>query len=70
RIILSSPILFEKDNDLLLEFLPRVLEIETGYSGITTATINFSMDRTNAISKIESLGFKKMRETISMTKRL
>ncbi|MGY5872764.1 MAG: GNAT family N-acetyltransferase [Candidatus Thorarchaeota archaeon] len=70
RISLSSLILFEKDNDLLLEFLPRVLEIETDYSGITTATINFSMDRTDAIAKIESLGFKKMRENISMTKRL
>lgn len=70
RISLSSPILFRKDNDLLLEFIPRILEIETGYSGVTTATINFSMHRTDAISKIESLGFKKMRESISMTKRL
>jgi GNAT superfamily N-acetyltransferase len=70
RISLSSPILLEKDNDLLLEFIPRVLEIETGYTGVTTATISFSMHRTDAISKIETLGFKKMREAISMTKQL
>ncbi len=70
RIRLSSPILLEKDNDLLLEFIPKVLEIETGYSGVTTASINSSMHRTDAISKIESLGFKKLRESISMTKRL
>jgi len=70
RIRLSSPILFEKDNDLLLEVIPKVLEIETGYRGVMTASINCSMHRTNAISKIESLGFKKLRESISMTKRL
>ena len=70
RINLSQPILFEKDNNLLLEFIPRVLEIETGYSGVTTATTNLSMHRTEAISKIESIGFKKMRENISMIKRL
>jgi GNAT superfamily N-acetyltransferase len=68
RIQLSQPILFEKDNDLLLEFIPRILEIETGYTGVTTATTNMSMHRADAISKIESLGFKKMRESISMTK--
>ncbi|MHA1904155.1 MAG: GNAT family N-acetyltransferase [Candidatus Thorarchaeota archaeon] len=70
RIRLSSPILFEKDNDLLLEVIPKVLEIETGYRGVTTASISCSMHRTDAISKIESLGFKKLRESISMTKRL
>jgi ribosomal protein S18 acetylase RimI-like enzyme len=70
RIRLSSPILYEKDNNLLLEVIPKVLEMETGYSGVTTASINCSMHRTDAISKIESLGFKKLRESISMTKRL
>lgn len=70
RIRLSSPILFEKDNDLMLEAIPKVLEIESAYRGITTASINCSMHRTDAISKIESLGFKKLRESISMTKRL
>ncbi|MFW9870290.1 MAG: GNAT family N-acetyltransferase [Candidatus Thorarchaeota archaeon] len=70
RIRLSSPILFEKDNDLLLEVIPKVLEIETGYRGIMTASISCSMHRSDAISKIESLGFKKLRESISMTKRL
>jgi ribosomal protein S18 acetylase RimI-like enzyme len=70
RIRLSSPILLEKDNDLLLEVLPKVLEIETSYRGVTTASVNCSMHRTDAISKIESLGFKKLRESISMTKRL
>ncbi len=70
RIRLSSPILFEKDNELLLEVIPKVLEIETGYRGITTASISCSMHRTDAISKLESLGFKKLRESISMTKRL
>jgi GNAT superfamily N-acetyltransferase len=70
RIRLSSPVLFEKDNDLLLEVIPKVLDIETGYRGITTASVNCSMHRTDAISKIESLGFKKLRESISMTKRL
>jgi GNAT superfamily N-acetyltransferase len=68
RIRLSSPILLEKDNDLLLEFIPRILEIETGYTGVTTATVNFSMHRTDTISKFENLGFRKMRESISMTK--
>lgn len=70
RIQLSSPILLEKDNDLLLEVIPKVLEIETAYRGVTIASINNSMHRTNAISKIESLGFKKLRESISMTKPL
>jgi len=70
RIRLSSPILFEKDNDLLLEVIPKVIEIESGYRGIRTASINCSMHRTDAISKIESLGFKKLRENISMTKQL
>ncbi|MHA1958623.1 MAG: GNAT family N-acetyltransferase [Candidatus Thorarchaeota archaeon] len=70
RIRLSSPILLEKDNDLLLEIIPKILEIETSYRGLTTASINCSMHRTDAISKIESLGFKKLRESISMTKRL
>jgi len=70
RIRLSSPILFEKDNDLLWEVIPKVLEIETGYRGVTKASINCSMHRTDAISKIESLGFKKLRESISMTKRI
>ena len=70
RIRLSSPILLEKDNDLLLDVIPKVLEIETGYRGITTASINCSMHRTDTISKIENLGFKKLRESISMTKRL
>ncbi|MHA2141930.1 MAG: GNAT family N-acetyltransferase [Candidatus Thorarchaeota archaeon] len=70
RIRLSSPILFEKDNDLLLEVIPKVLEIETGYRGMTTASINCSMHRTDAISKIEGLGFKKLRESVSMTKQL
>lgn len=70
RINLSSPILLEKDNDLLLEVIPKILEIEISYSGITTATITCSMHRTDTISKIESLGFKKLRENISMTKQL
>ncbi len=70
RIRLSSPILFERDNDMLLEVIPKILEIETGYRGITTASINCSMHRTDAISKIESLGFRKLRESISMTKQL
>ncbi len=70
RIRLSSPILLEKDNDLLFEFIPKVLEVEYGYRGLTAASVNSSMHRTDAISKIESLGFKKLRESISMTKRL
>ncbi|MHA1908369.1 MAG: GNAT family N-acetyltransferase [Candidatus Thorarchaeota archaeon] len=70
RISLSSPILFEKDNDLLLEVIPKILEIETGYGGATIASINCSMHRTDAISKIQSLGFKKLRESISMIKLL
>jgi ribosomal protein S18 acetylase RimI-like enzyme len=70
RIRFSSPILFEKDNDMLLEVIPKVLEIETSYRGITTASISCSMHRSDAISKIESLGFRKLRESISMTKRL
>lgn len=70
RISLSSPILFEKDNDLLFEVIPKVLEIEYDYRGLTAASVNSSMHRTDAISKIESLGFKKLRESISMTKRL
>lgn len=44
--------------------------IETGYRGITTASISWPMHRTDAISKIESLGFEKLPESISMTKRL
>ena len=70
RIRLSSPVLFEKDNDLLLEVIPKVIEIESSYRGIRAASINCSMHRTDTISKIESLGFKKLRESISMTKRL
>ncbi|MCK5264867.1 MAG: GNAT family N-acetyltransferase [Candidatus Thorarchaeota archaeon] len=70
RIRLSSPILLEKDNDLLFEVIPKVLEIEYDYRGLTTASVNCSMHRTDAISKIESLGFNKLRESISMTKRL
>ncbi len=68
RINLSSPILLEKDNDLLLEVIPRILELETGYTGVTTATVSLSMHRTDTISKFENLGFKKMRESISMAK--
>ncbi len=70
RISISSPILFERDNDLLLEVIPKVLDIETGYRGVTTASITCSMHRTDTLSKIESLGFRKVRESISMTKRL
>jgi ribosomal protein S18 acetylase RimI-like enzyme len=70
RIRLSSPILLEKDNGLLLDVIPKVLEIETRYRGLTTASINCSMHRTDAISKIESLGFRKVRERLSMTKQL
>ena len=70
QIQLSSPILLEKDNNSLLEFIPKVLEIETRYRGLTTASVKCSMHRTDAISKIESLGFKKLREGISMTKLL
>jgi ribosomal protein S18 acetylase RimI-like enzyme len=70
RIRLSSPILREKDNELLLEVIPKILEIETTYRGINRASINCSMHRADAISKIESLGFRKLRESISMTKRL
>ncbi|MFX1483576.1 MAG: GNAT family N-acetyltransferase [Promethearchaeota archaeon] len=70
QIRLSSPILFEKDNDLLLEVIPKILEIETGYRGLATASISCSMHRTDAILKIESLGFRKLRESISMTKLL
>ena len=70
RISISSPILFEGDNDLLLRVMPKILEIETGYRGITTASITCSMHRADAISKIERLGFKKVREGVSMTKRL
>ncbi|MFW9847294.1 MAG: GNAT family N-acetyltransferase [Candidatus Thorarchaeota archaeon] len=70
RIRLSSPILSEKDNDLLLEAIPRILELETSYRGLTTASVNCWIHRTDAISKIESLGFKKVRESISMTKHL
>ncbi|MHA1637786.1 MAG: GNAT family N-acetyltransferase [Candidatus Thorarchaeota archaeon] len=70
RINLSSPILFEKDNALLLEVIPKVVEIESSYWGRTTVSVNCSMHRADAISKIESLGFKKLRESISMTKRL
>ncbi|MFX0055557.1 MAG: GNAT family N-acetyltransferase [Promethearchaeota archaeon] len=70
RIRLSSPILLEKDNGLLLDVIPKVLEIEKGYRGVTTASINCSMHRTDAIAKIESLGFKKFRESVSMTRRL
>ncbi len=70
RIRFSSPVLKEQDNDLLREVIPRILEIERGYRGVRTASINCSMHRTDAISKIESLGFKKIRESLSMTKRL
>jgi ribosomal protein S18 acetylase RimI-like enzyme len=70
RIRLSSPILLEKDNHLLLEVIPKVLSIETSYRGITTSSVTSSMHRTDTVSKIESLGFKKIRENISMTKRL
>lgn len=70
RIRISSPILLEKDNDLLFEVIPRVLEIETRYGGLRTASINSSMHRGDVISKIENLGFKKVRENLSMTKRL
>ena len=70
RINLSTPILLEKDNNLLLEVIPRILEIETGYTEVTTATVSLSMHRTDTISKFETLGFKKMRESISLTKRL
>jgi len=70
RILLSSPILREKDNEMLLEVIPKILEIETTYRGINRASINCSMHRTDAISKIESLGFKKLREIISMTRQL
>ncbi len=69
RISLSSPVLLEKDNDLLLEVIPRVLKIESAIRGLTTASVNCSMHRTDAITKIESLGFKKNRESISMRKR-
>ncbi len=70
QIRLSSPILFERDNDLLLEVIPKVLLIETGYRGLTTASINCSIHRTHVISKIESIGFRKLREDVSMTKQL
>lgn len=70
QIQLSSPILLERNNNLLLEFIPKVLEIETIYRGLTTAYVKCSVHRTDAISKIESLGFKKLRESISMTKLL
>ncbi|UCE09680.1 MAG: GNAT family N-acetyltransferase [Candidatus Thorarchaeota archaeon] len=70
RIRLSSPILKEEDNELLIEVIPKILEIESGYSGLTTATVNSSVHRVDTISRIESLGFRKVRESVSMTKRL
>ncbi|MFX1367708.1 MAG: GNAT family N-acetyltransferase [Promethearchaeota archaeon] len=70
RIHLSSPILSENDNDLLLEIIPEVLELESSYRGLTAASINCSMHRLDAISKIERLGFKKARESVSMMKKL
>ena len=70
RIRLSSPILSSKDNDILMDVIPKVLKIESGNTGVTLASINCSMHRADAISKIENLGFKKIRETISMAKPL
>ncbi|MFW9908510.1 MAG: GNAT family N-acetyltransferase [Candidatus Thorarchaeota archaeon] len=70
RIQISSPILLEKDNDLLMEVIPRILDLESKYKGLTTASISCSMHRKDAIAKIESLGFKNIRESISMTKYL
>ena len=70
QIRLSSPILFEKDNEILMDVIPKVLKIETTYNGMTTASISCSMHRIDAISKIESMGFKKIRENLSMVKRL
>jgi hypothetical protein len=70
RIRLSSPILLKKDNDFLLEVIPKILEIESSHRGISNASITCSMHRSDAISKIEAIGFKKLRENISMTKRL
>lgn len=70
RIRFASPILLERDNELLLEAIPKILEIETSQRGLTTASVNCSMHRTDTISKLESLGFKKVRESLSMTKRL
>ena len=70
QISISSPILFERDNDFLLEVIPKILKIESSYQGITTATITCSMHRTDTISKIERLGFRKVREGVSMTIRL
>jgi len=65
-IRLSSPILFEKDDDLLLQVIPKVLQIETGIRGVTNASVQCSLHRKDALSKIESLGFRKVRDNLTM----
>jgi len=70
KINLSSPLLLERDNELLLDVIPRILEIESQYRGLTIASINCSIERRDTISKIESLGFKNIRESISMNRYL
>ena len=65
-IRLSSPILLEKDNDLLLQVIPRILEIEARYRGVTNASIQCSLHRKDALSKIEYLGFRKVRDNLTM----
>lgn len=70
RIILSAPILLQKENGLLLEAIPKIIGMEAKVRGLTSASIACSMHRTDAITKIESLGFTKFRESISMIKQL
>ncbi|MFW9933215.1 MAG: GNAT family N-acetyltransferase [Candidatus Thorarchaeota archaeon] len=68
KISLSSPILLEKHNEMLIEVIPRILKIESEIRGLNVASINCSMHRGDTIAKIEQLGFKKIRESISMAK--
>jgi len=67
-IRLSSPILLVRDNPLLLQVIPKVLAIETATRGVTTASVQCSVHRTDTLSKIELLGFTKVRDNLTMIK--
>jgi ribosomal protein S18 acetylase RimI-like enzyme len=70
QISLTAPILSEKDNDLLLHGLPQIIQQEMTKSNKTNCVLSLSMHRSDTISKLEQIGFNRVRESMTMVKYL
>jgi ribosomal protein S18 acetylase RimI-like enzyme len=70
QISITSPILLEDDNGILLEVIPQILQRESNSDSPSLCTLSISMHRDDAIKRIEQIGFTRVRESLSMAKTL